>query len=232
MSLFGRKKQINSGDKGGCEQTANSAALKNGEGLNKKCEPQGRNFTADKPNYSQEELIKHDSLLKENAELRLKAQTLCEINQKQSEEIKRLNAQIEIAGAKFDESESVTARSAEIIKEAETRAEEIKNAAALRYALEIRRVKALAVCAEAELKQSGGEQNKKKAALVMALKEILNFDETRLNGDALSEKAEELTDFIRGGKREEEGAIDLEEVLAPKEELDLEALCRELGVME
>lgn len=75
-------------------------------------------------------------------------------------------------------------------------------------------------------------EKRKKTALIAALKQILNFNEQELSLAELSDKVTEITDLIAGGKREEEGGIDLEEVLNPSEELDLEALCKELGVME
>ena len=75
-------------------------------------------------------------------------------------------------------------------------------------------------------------EKRKKSALTAALKQILNFNEQELSLAELSDKVSEMTDMIAGGKREEEGGIDLDEVLNPSEELDLESLCKELGVME
>ena len=118
---------------------------------------------------------------------------------------------------------------------AERESEDIKNAALMRYKAEIKRIKALVFAADAELMANGAEtaKDKRKQALVAALKEMLNFDETALTVEQAGEKAEALTEFLRGGRRpEDDSYFDLDEVLNPKEELDLEALCRELGVME
>ena len=75
-------------------------------------------------------------------------------------------------------------------------------------------------------------EKRRKAALSAALKQILNFNEQELGLSELSQKVTEITDLISGGKREEDGGIDLDEILNPSEDLDLETLCRQLGTME
>ena len=75
-------------------------------------------------------------------------------------------------------------------------------------------------------------EKRRKAALSAALKQILNFNEQELGLSELSQKVTEITDLISGGKREEGGGIDLDEILNPSEDLDLETLCRQLGTME
>ncbi len=111
--------------------------------------------------------------------------------------------------------------------------ENFKNELLSRYRLEIMRLKEFIVVWERALLSDGASDNKnRRAALARALKEILSFNEQECSLSELSDKVAYLTDFISGGRREEEGGIDLDEVLNPSGELNLEELCKELGVME
>lgn len=107
------------------------------------------------------------------------------------------------------------------------------NEALERYRLEIKRLKEFIVVWErALLSDQPAEVKGRKAVLVSALKEILSFNEQECTLSELSGKVASITSFIAGGRREEEGGIDLNEVLNPSVELNLEELCKELGVME
>lgn len=111
--------------------------------------------------------------------------------------------------------------------------ENFKNELLSRYRLEIMRLKEFIVVWERALLSDGASDNKnRRAALARALKEILSFNEQECSLSELSDKVAYLTDFISGGRRKEEGGIDLNEVLNPSGELNLEELCKELGVME
>lgn len=184
----------------------------------------------------------------ENSALKARLKKLAEINGELNAKIVELEASLErlekleneiaatqLKTAEDIEAENVILRAKDIISDAERESEDIKNAALMRYKAEIKRIKALVFAADAELMANGAEtaKDKRKQALVAALKEMLNFDETALTVEQAGEKAEALTEFLRGGRRpEDDSYFDLDEVLNPKEELDLEALCRELGVME
>lgn len=181
----------------------------------------------------------------ENSALKARLKKLAEINGELNAKIAELEASLEklktetaatqLKTAEDIEAENVILRAKDIISDAERESEDIKNAALMRYKAEIKRIKALVFAADAELMANGAEtaKDKRKQALVVALKEMLNFDETALTVEQAGEKAEALTEFLRGGRRpEDDSYFDLDEVLNPKEELDLEALCRELGVME
>lgn len=181
----------------------------------------------------------------ENSALKARLKKLAEINGELNAKIAELEASLEklktetaatqLKTAEDIEAENVILRAKDIISDAERESEDIKNAALMRYKAEIKRIKALVFAADAELMANGAEtaKDKRKQALVAALKEMLNFDETALTVEQAGEKAEALTEFLRGGRRpEDDSYFDLDEVLNPKEELDLEALCRELGVME
>lgn len=184
----------------------------------------------------------------ENSALKARLKKLAEINGELNAKIAKLEASLErleklktetaatqLKTAEDIEAENVILRAKDIISDAERESEDIKNAALMRYKAEIKRIKALVFAADAELMANGAEtaKDKRKQALVAALKEMLNFDETALTVEQAGEKAEALTEFLRGGRRpEDDSYFDLDEVLNPKEELDLEALCRELGVME
>lgn len=195
-------------------------------------------------------------LAAENAALKSRLEKLAEINDQLNARIAKLQSEAEAAkerksgGDFFDraaspeekktaeeiaEAESVIVRAKDIISKAERESEEIKNAALARYKAEIKRIKALVCFADAELAANGAEtaKDKRKLALVAALKEMLDFDETALTAEQASEKADDLTGFLQGGRRpEDDSFFDLDAVLNTKEDLDLEELCRELGVME
>lgn len=181
----------------------------------------------------------------ENSALKARLKKLAEINGELNAKIAELEASLErlktetaatqLKTAEDIEAENVILRAKDIISDAERESEDIKNAALMRYKAEIKRIKALVFAADAELMANGAEtaKDKRKQALIAALKEMLNFDENALTVEQAGEKAEALTEFLRGGRRpEDDSYFDLDEVLNPKEELDLEALCRELGVME
>lgn len=162
-------------------------------------------------------------------------------------EIYRLNKKISKSGkfdGKFDSRvKSENNDKAEKIENAEKEEKTEKTETTIRpndeaelsaaYIGEINRLKTFIVRWEKALYSGDlAAEKRKKSALIAALKQILNFNEQELSLAELSDKVTEITDLIAGGKREEEGGIDLEEVLNPSEELDLEALCKELGVME
>ncbi len=185
-----------------------------------------------------------ESLKKENAAI--KAQTQKELKQYSEKlsaanaEIYRLNKKAAKAGKKNRGDEQVGADNADkkVEKQAEKAAEKfaensVENELLSRYRLEIKRLKQFIAVWERALLSDGVSENKsRRAALARALKEILSFNEQECSLAELSDKVAYLTDFVSGGKREEEGGIDLDEVLNPSVELNLEELCKELGVME
>lgn len=189
-----------------------------------------------------------ESLKKENAAI--KAQTQKELKQYSEKlsaanaEIYRLNKKAAKAGKKNRGDEQVGADNADKTaektaeKQAEKTAEKtvgngVEGELLSRYRLEIKRLKQFIAVWERALLSDGVSENKsRRAALARALKEILSFNEQECSLAELSDKVAYLTDFVSGGKREEEGGIDLDEVLNPSVELNLEELCKELGVME
>jgi regulator of protease activity HflC (stomatin/prohibitin superfamily) len=74
-------------------------------------------------------------------------------------------------------------------------------------------------------------ESRKRRALAVALSEILKDNPCNSDIDEGVKLLEKLTNAINGGAGNGEG-FNLEEVLNPGSELDLAALCKELGVMD
>lgn len=143
-------------------------------------------------------------------------------NEKSGESAENSEGACEVAAARFETEKQESAFQSSL----ET---ELKN----RYVLEINRLKTfIARWEKALLSGDAASEKLRKTALASALKQIFNFNEQELTLCELSDKVAEATELIAGGKREESGGIDLDEVLNPSEDLDLESLCKELGVME
>lgn len=194
---------------------------------------------------------KIDELKRENArilrEYEKKLKQSAEENERLSAEILRLNKKAAKSSKHnsrknepFKPEKTRVTQSAENVENAENaenaekiRAGALYSEALERYRLEIKRLKEfIATWERALLSDQPAEVKGRKAALTSALKEILSFNEQECSLSELSEKVAGITSFISGGRREEEGGIDLNEVLTPGGELNLEELCKELGVME
>ncbi len=187
-----------------------------------------------------------DELKRENARIRRE----CEKELKAAnEENERLSAELRRLNKKAAKTAKQSLRKNEPLKAEKTavqdknavlsdKIEQDKNSALYqealeRYRLEIKRLKEfVTVWERALLSEQSAEVKGRKAALTSALKEILSFNEQECSLFELSEKVAGITAFISGGRREQEGGIDLNEVLNPSGELNLEELCKELGVME
>ena len=101
-----------------------------------------------------------------------------------------------------------------------------------RYNAELNRLKTFILRWQSALPEHDkGIEGKKRMALSMALAEILK-DKPCVNsieeGVALLDKL----NGVIGGNAQSESGFNLEEVLNPGNELDLESLCKELGVMD
>ena len=101
-----------------------------------------------------------------------------------------------------------------------------------RYNTELQRLKTFISRWQSALPEHDkGIEGKKRMALSMALAEILK-DKPCVNsieeGVALLDKL----NGVMGGNAQSESGFNLEEVLNPGNELDLESLCKELGVTD
>ena len=74
-------------------------------------------------------------------------------------------------------------------------------------------------------------ESRKRRALAVALSEILKDNPCNSDIDEGVKLLEKLTNAINGGAGSG-GEFNLEEVLNPGSDLDLAALCKELGVMD
>lgn len=74
-------------------------------------------------------------------------------------------------------------------------------------------------------------ESERRKATVAAIKEIISDNKTINTAEQGKEIVARLTDLFAAGKKAPSDTFDLNEVLNPGE-LDLEALCKELGVMD
>lgn len=187
-----------------------------------------------------DELKRENVRIRRECEKELKAAN--EENERLSAELRRLNKKAaKTAKQSLRKNEPLKAEKPAVQDETaglSDKTEKDKNGALYqealeRYRLEIKRLKEfVTVWERALLSEQSAEVKGRKAALTSALKEILSFNEQECSLFELSEKVAGITAFISGGRREQEGGIDLNEVLNPSGELNLEELCKELGVME
>lgn len=134
---------------------------------------------------------------------------------------------------------------AEIIEKAEQKAEKItddatslKNVleadALAKYNAELSRLNDFVVRWQANLPEPKERtvNSRKRAALTLILSEILSDRKPPESIEKGIEILDKLNAAIGGKSQDSENGFDLDEVLNPSEDLDLETLCKELGVME
>ena len=102
------------------------------------------------------------------------------------------------------------------------------------YNLQFDRLKAFIVRWQANLPEDRANtpENKKRSALADILSRILQENAPISDLQAGAFLVEKLNGAIGGKNPDDEGAFDLDAVLNPGKDLDLAALCKELGVMD
>ena len=102
------------------------------------------------------------------------------------------------------------------------------------YNLQFERLKAFIARWQASLPESKADtpENKKRLALTKLLSGILQESTPVCDLQSGAFTVERLNDAIGGKNIDGESTFDLDAVLNPSTDLDLEALCKELGVMD
>lgn len=158
-----------------------------------------------------------------NAELKRELESLREKSNQLEQEVGLYARKTEVLQEEADK----------ILLNAKEKAKQIEDQAVQLYRAEINRLRDFIARYQANLPEPKQRtpESKKRAALCALLAEILN---DRLTVSDLGEGAQllqKLSDAMGGGASSE-GTFNLEEVLNPAGDLDLAALCKELGVME
>lgn len=131
-----------------------------------------------------------------------------------------------------DENGDLSNQLSKINKERDNFANKIDKALVQRYNAELARLSHFIQRWQSALPESDcGIDGKRRRALAMALAEILK-DKPCVNSVEEGVLLLDKLNSVMGGNAQSESGFNLEEVLNPGNELDLESLCKELGVMD
>ncbi len=171
-----------------------------------------------------------------NKKISLENQRLSEENANLQEQVSKLNAELLAQKSQNEALKNQNYSILQKLKAFENQNEQLQlkmdKKLVLRYNVELQRLNNFIQRWQNALPEPDkGIEGKKRRALSMALAEILK-DKPCVNsieeGVALLDKL----NGVIGGNVQSESGFNLEEVLNPGNELDLESLCKELGVMD
>lgn len=171
-------------------------------------------------------LAKNKALEEEISALKKQLEQKTQANKNQAEKI-----------AELTEKNGQLAKKAQMVLDAEFNAkdycDELTQNALKAYNLHLQALKTFITRWQASLPEAKQSPDlKKKLALSNALEEIIRGNTPVTDIEQGAQLIERLNGVIGGKNVYESDGFDLDAVLNPTEELDLEALCKELGVMD